>query len=165
MDKKAQFSLWYFLFIFLIMYMIQSLFFPGAQFQRIPYNEFRKLAREGKVERVDILGDRLRGRFKAAGAEGAGRFFETAKVEDPGLIKTLEDAGVTFQGQYEPPWVVTFFSTWVLPLAILFSIYAFVLRKMGPGQGVMAFGRNKAKIYAEREVGVRFTDVDRKSVV
>ncbi|MEK6709459.1 MAG: ATP-dependent zinc metalloprotease FtsH [Nitrospinota bacterium] len=159
MDKKAQFSLWYFLFIFLIMYMIQSLFFPGAQFQRIPYNEFRKLAREGKVERVDILGDRLRGRFKAAGAEGAGRFFETAKVEDPGLIKTLEDAGVTFQGQYEPPWVVTFFSTWVLPLAILFSIYAFVLRKMGPGQGVMAFGRNKAKIYAEREVGVRFTDV------
>ncbi|MBI4252152.1 MAG: ATP-dependent metallopeptidase FtsH/Yme1/Tma family protein, partial [Candidatus Tectomicrobia bacterium] len=141
------------------MYLIQFLFFPGAQFQRIPYNEFRKLVRESRVERVDILGDRLRGRFKAAGAQGQGRLFETAKVEDPGLIKTLEEAGVIFQGQYEPPWLVTFFSTWVLPLAILFTIYGFVLRKMGPGQGVMAFGRNKAKIYAEKEVGVRFTDV------
>ena len=159
MDKKARFSLLYFLFIFLIMYLIQSLFFPGAHIQRVPYNEFRKLVREGKVERVDILGDRLRGRMRTAGAQAQGRLFETAKVEDPGLIKTLEEAGVTFQGQYEPPWVVTFFSTWVFPLAILFTIYAFVLRKMGPGQGVMAFGRNKAKIYAEKGVGVRFTDV------
>ena len=30
---------------------------------------------------------------------------------------------------------------------------------MGPGQGVMAFGKNKAKIFAEKEVGVRFEDV------
>ena len=80
MDKKAQFSLWYFLFIFLIMYLIQSLFFPGAHIQRVPYNEFRTLVREKKVERVDILSDRLRGRLKAAGAQAQGRHFETAKV-------------------------------------------------------------------------------------
>ncbi|MBI3126091.1 MAG: ATP-dependent metallopeptidase FtsH/Yme1/Tma family protein [Candidatus Tectomicrobia bacterium] len=159
MDKKAQFSLLYFLFIFLIMYLIQSLFFQGAQFQRISYNEFRRLVREAKVERVDILSDRLRGRLKATDANGQKRMFETPRVEDSNLIPLLEQANVTFQGQYEPPWVVTFISTWILPLAILFTIYAFVLRRMGPGQGVMAFGRNKAKIYAEKGVGIRFTDV------
>ena len=159
MNKKTQFSIGYFLFIFIIMSLIHTLFFQGARYHRIPYNEFRAMLKEGDVERVDIRGDRLQGVLKRRDADGRQRFFETAKVADPELIKLLEGAGVTFQGQFEPPWLVQMFTTWVLPLAILFAIYAFVLRRMGPGQGVMAFGKNKAKIFAEKEVGVRFEDV------
>ncbi len=159
MNKKTRFSIGYFLFIFVIMSLIHTLFFQGAHYQRIPYNEFRAMLKDGGVERVDIRGDRLQGVLKRRDVNGRQRFFETAKVADPELIKLLEDAGVTFQGQFEPPWLVQMFTTWVLPLAILFAIYAFVLRRMGPGQGVMAFGKNKAKIFAEKEVGVRFPDV------
>ena len=159
MNKKTQFSIGYFLFIFIIMSLIHTLFFQGARYQRIPYNEFRAMLKVGDVERVDIRGDRLQGVLKRRDTDGAQRFFETAKVADPELIKLLEGAGVTFQGQFEPPWLVQVFTSWVLPLGILFAIYAFVLRRMGPGQGVMAFGKNKAKIFAEKEVGVRFEDV------
>ena len=159
MNKKTQFSIGYFLFIFIIMSLIHTLFFQGARYQRIPYNEFRAMLKEGDLERVDIRGDRLQGILKRRDVNGAQRFFETAKVADPELIKLLEGAGVTFQGQFEPPWLVQVFTSWVLPLGILFAIYAFVLRRMGPGQGVMAFGKNKAKIYAEKEVDVHFSDV------
>ncbi len=159
MNKKTQFSIGYFLFIFVIMSLIHSLFFQGARYQRIPYNEFRAMVKEGEVERVDIRGDRLQGVLRKRDANDRQRFFETAKVADTELINLLEGAGVTFQGQFDPPWLVRMLTSWVLPLGILFAIYFFVLRRMGPGQGVMAFGRNKAKIYAEKEVDARFSDV------
>lgn len=159
MDNKTRFSIGYFLFILVIMSLIHSLFFQGAQFKRIPYNEFRKIVKEGQVERVDLLSDRIRGQYKVEDLKAGKKYFETAKVDDPKLIKLLEDAGVTYSGAFAPPWIVEFFTSWILPLGILFAIYALVLRKMGPGQGVMAFGRSKAKIYAEKEVHVRFDDV------
>jgi cell division protease FtsH len=34
-----------------------------------------------------------------------------------------------------------------------------ISRRMGPGQGVMNFGKSRARIYAERETGVTFGDV------
>ncbi len=141
------------------MSVIHTLFFQGARYQRIPYSEFRVLVKSGDVERVDIRGDRLQGVLKKSDADGRQRYFETAKVPDPALIAFLEEAGVVFQGQFEPPWLVQVFTSWVLPLGVLFAIYALVMRRMGPGQGVMAFGRNKAKIYAQQEVDVRFSDV------
>ncbi len=159
MDNKTRFSIGYFLFILVIMSLIHSLFFQGARYKRVPYNEFRQLVKQGQVERVDLLADRLRGQLQAKDLTGRGKFFETAKVDDPGLIKMLDEAGVTYSGAFAPPWIVQFFTSWILPLGILISIYALVLRKMGPGQGVMAFGRSKAKIFAQTDVDVRFDDV------
>ncbi|HBK78333.1 MAG TPA: cell division protein FtsH, partial [Nitrospinae bacterium] len=129
-------------------------------FKRIPYNEFRQRVEQGRVERVEILHDRLRGTMKGANLRtGRKKHFETAKVEDPALIPLLEKAGVSYQGLFAPPWIVQFISSWVLPLGILFAVYAFVLKRMGPGQGVMAFSKSKAKIYADKDVKVRFDDV------
>ncbi len=159
MDNKARFSIGYFLFILMFMTLIHSLFFQGARYKRVPYNEFRQLVKQGQVERVDLLTDRLRGKLKSEEISGKSKSFETAKVDDPGLIKMLEDAGVTYQGAFAPPWIVQFFTSWILPLGILISIYALVLKKMGPGQGVMAFTKSKAKIYAQTDVDVRFDDV------
>ena len=159
MDNKTRFSIGYFLFILLIMSLIHSLFFQGARYKRVPYNEFRQMVKQGQVDRVDLLSDRLRGQMKAQDLSARGKFFETAKVDDPGLLKMLEEAGVTYQGAFAPPWIVQFITSWVLPLGILIAIYALVLRKMGPGQGVMAFGRSKAKIFAQTDVDVRFDDV------
>ncbi len=160
MDQKTRFSIGYFLFILLFMSLIHSLFFQGAQFKRIPYNEFRQLVRLGQVERVDILADRLRGTMKGADlSSGRKKSFEAAKVEDDGLIPMLEKAGVRYQGVFAPPWIVQFITSWVLPLGVLIAIYAFFLKRMGPGQGVMAFTKSKAKIYAEQDVDVRFEDV------
>ncbi|MEE9275473.1 MAG: ATP-dependent zinc metalloprotease FtsH [bacterium] len=159
MDNKTRFSIGYFLFIFIIMSVLHTLFFQGARYRRIPYDRFLQLLSKGEVDRVDILRDRLRGKLRLTDLKGKEKFFETPKVGDKDLIPMLQKSGVTFQGQYEPPWIVQFATNWILPLGVLFAVYAFVLRRMGPGQGVMAFGRNKAKIFAEKDVKTRFEDV------
>lgn len=141
------------------MSVIHSLFFQGSQFKRIPYNEFRQLVMQGQVERVDILNDRLRGEMKSQSLGDRKKYVETAKIEDAALLPMLDKAGVQYAGAFAPPWIVQFITSWILPLGILFAIYAFVLKRMGPGQGVMAFTKSKAKIYAEQEVKVRFADV------
>jgi cell division protease FtsH len=49
--------------------------------------------------------------------------------------------------------------SWVLPLGIMFLIWRYAMKKMGPGMGVMSFGKSKAKLFAENETMVTFADV------
>jgi cell division protease FtsH len=48
---------------------------------------------------------------------------------------------------------------WSLPIVLVILAWTWLMRRMGPPQGVMSFGRSKAKIYAEKEVKVSFSDV------
>ena len=49
--------------------------------------------------------------------------------------------------------------SWIIPIAIFFLIWRFAMKKMGPGMGVMSFAKSKAKMFAENETKVTFTDV------
>jgi cell division protease FtsH len=50
--------------------------------------------------------------------------------------------------------------SWIIPLLFFVGIWGFFMRRMsGAEGGVMSFARSKAKIYADDEVKVRFTDV------
>ena len=49
---------------------------------------------------------------------------------------------------------------WIVPLLFFVGIWGFFFRRMGGAEGgVMSFARSRAKIYADDEVKVRFTDV------
>ena len=49
---------------------------------------------------------------------------------------------------------------WIIPLVFFVGIWGFFFRRMGGAEGgVMSFARSRAKIYADDEVKVRFTDV------
>src|SRR5207249_4775806 len=49
--------------------------------------------------------------------------------------------------------------SWVVPIALFFGVWLFLLGRMGQGQGgFMTVGRSKAKIYMEKEVKVTFAD-------
>ena len=165
MKPRTKFSIGYVIFVFFIMILIQlflvQLFFPPVETKTIPYSEFKQLVREGKLKSVAI-GDEI---IKAIPKEGALpgeqrkiKLFVTTRVDDPDLIKELDRYNVEYSGIYESPWAKSFFS-WVLPLVLLFFIWALVFRKMGPGAGVMTFGKSGAKLYAEMDVKVTFGDV------
>ena len=165
MKPRTKFSIGYVIFVFFIMILIQlflvQLFFPPVETKTIPYSEFKQLVREGKLKSVAI-GDEI---IKAIPKEGALpgeqrkiKLFVTTRVDDPDLIKELDRYNVEYSGIYESPWAKSFFS-WVLPLVLLFFIWALVFRKMGPGAGVMTFGKSGAKLYAEMDVKVTFSDV------
>jgi cell division protease FtsH len=48
---------------------------------------------------------------------------------------------------------------WTLPLVLVVVLWSWLMKRMGPPQGVMSFGKSKAKIYAEKEIKVSFADV------
>ncbi len=79
-------------------------------------------------------------------------------MEDADLVKDLENHGVTFSGEYHPAWLKGVLG-WLLPLVILFALGSFLFRRMGAGAGVMSFGKSRAKLYAQQNVGVTFDDV------
>ena len=168
MDRKQkQFSVWY-VFIALWALMLFQLFItPYFTPTEIPYSDFKKAVAEGKVEEVSISSTVIHGRMKpeaaSPGEQGPakteGRVFNTVRVEDPDLIRDLESHGVKITGVIESTLFRDLLS-WVIPIALFFGVWLFLLRRMGQGQGgFMTVGRSKAKIYMEKDVKDTFADV------
>jgi len=85
--------------------------------------------------------------------------FRTERVDDPNLVQDLEKAHVKFDG-VRPSFLGQFLLTWILPIGLLYLLWRFLSRRMqGLGQSFMSFGSSKARLVADKETGVRFTDV------
>ncbi len=93
--------------------------------------------------------------------ESKGRMgFETVRVDDPDLLKDLAAHGVRATGVVES----TFWrdaAGWLIPIALIGAFWMLMIRRIGQaGQnGFMTLGRSKAKVYMEKDVNVRFSDV------
>ena len=85
--------------------------------------------------------------------------FSTQRVEDPDLVKELQQAGAEFAGKEGSSALKTLFVAWILPLLILVGIWGFVFRKMNPTGGMMSIGKSKAKIYVEGQTKITFKNV------
>ena len=154
---KTHFSLWYFLVAISLLIMFQNFYLSG-QTQTIPYSQFKSLVAQGRVDQVIIDQEVITGNLKPDSTSGRGSRFRVFRVEDNGLVEALEKAGVIYSGSYENKFLSGLIS-WVAPMLIFMLIWFYVVRKMGPGGGVMSFGKSRARIYAEDEVKVTFDDV------
>ena len=188
MDKKQkQFSIWYVFIALWAIMLIQLFVTPYFNPTEIPYSEFKQAIAAGKVQEVSIASLVIHGQMKSEETEPANkasekpsekrsekspekpagtstvkpesRAFNTVRVEDPDLIRDLEKHHVQITGVIES----TFFRdllSWIIPIALFFGVWLFLLRRMGQGQGgFMTVGRSKAKIYVEKEVKDTFADV------
>jgi len=155
--RRTQFSLWYFLIVFSLMILFHDLYMVG-RIQVIPYSEFKRLVAQGRVEQVTMDQDVIQGILKPKeGTMGSIRF-RTYRVEDPSLVEFLDSHGVIYQGRYESKWLSSLLS-WLVPMGVFFIIWFYLVRRIGPGAGVMSFGKSRARVYAEDEVGITFEDV------
>jgi len=156
LPPKAHFSIWYFLIIFLLISVIQN-YFLAPRVENIPYSKFKQSLAEGQVNNLVIGPDKINGKLKGKGDQ-AEQDFVTIRVEDPNLIKELDERKVSYSGLYESKLLANILS-WVIPLAIFFFIWRYAMKRMGPGYGVMSFSKSKAKVFAESETKVTFADV------
>jgi cell division protease FtsH len=154
METRHTFSIGYFLFVLALMMVLQYLIAPSID--QIPYSELKAKLAEGRIESVVLSDEMIQGEYR--NEEAKTQNFSAVRVEDPDLIKELQKHGVKFSGRYESPFLSALMS-WVLPALVFVGIWAFVMRRMNPGANVMAFGKSRAKIYAEKETGVTFKDV------
>jgi len=152
---KTHFSIWYFLIAFLLFTYLQQ-YFLSRKVETIPYGQFKQALAEGNVSKLTIGPENITGTL--TGKEKKGQQFTTIRVDDPGLVKELDEHKVDYSGRYESKFLSSILS-WVLPIGIMFLIWRFAMKKMGPGMGVMSFSKSKAKLFAENETRVTFADV------
>ena len=158
--SRPPWSMWY-AFGFIVLLGVAQLYFLAPAGRPMAYSEFKRLLRSGSVDEV-VVGDQLvRGTLKADSAPataGSARFV-TTKVDDPKLTEELEAHHVKYSGELTSRWLPELLS-WILPLAFLAGIWMIFLRRMGGAEGgIMSFARSRAKVFADDEVPVRFTDV------
>ena len=158
MQKHHKFSIWYIILGIWGVLIVQNLLFSAFSIKVIPYSEFLSLLKESKISEVAISANQIQGRMKVEGsASEKGVTFRTVRV-DPEISTLLEDYNVTFKGQVESTFLRDLMS-WVIPVLLFVGIWYFFMKRMqGQQQGFMTLGKNKAKIYMEDEVGVRFDD-------
>jgi hypothetical protein len=152
LPPKARFSIWYFLIVFLTISYLQQHFFSG-KVETIPYSQFKQSIGEGKVNELIIGPENINGTLIGT----PGQKFTTVRVNDPNLVKELDELKVGYSGRYESKFLSALLS-WVIPIGIFFLIWRFAMKKMGPGMGVMSFSKSKAKIFAESDTKVSFAD-------
>ena len=156
LPPKAHFSIWYFLIaFFLITYLQQNFFSPKVE--TIPYSQFKQNLVAGNVTKLIISPENITGTIKGI-EKKPDQAFITLRVDDPSLVKELDEHKIDYSGRYESKLLASILS-WILPLGIMFLIWRFAMKKMGPGMGVMSFGKSKAKLLAENETMVTFADV------
>jgi cell division protease FtsH len=144
--------------------MLFQIYFQAEKVLQMPYSDFKKALHDGKVTEVTLTGEVIRGSVREADANGKEslRPFVTVRVPDPDLVRELEGKNVKFTGVIQSTWLRDLFFVWILPIGIMWLIWRFMFKKLGPGQGMLSLGglgRNRAKIYAQSEIGVTFDDV------
>jgi len=156
LPPKAHFSIWYFLMAFLLFSYIQQYFF-SRKVETISYGQFKQDLAEGNVSQLTVSPENITGTLTGKEKKPGQRFI-TIRVDDPNLVKELDEHKVDYSGHYESKFLSSILS-WILPIGIMLLIWRYAMKKMGPGMGVMSFGKSKAKIFAQNETRVTFADV------
>ena len=163
MNNKIRFSFWYVLGALLLISAVQSLM-GSPEVDKITYADFLNKVEAGQIESVTISDERLTAKEKGSGAQtgpgGRARVYLVNRVADPDLVKLLKDKNVNFEGKVQNTFLNTFIFGWVLPIGLMIAVWSLIMKRMGGGgAGVMAFGKAKARIYAEGDTKVTFKDV------
>jgi len=156
---RAQFHFNYWMIAILVFLGLQYLLSAQQEVATIPYSEFEQHLKEGRIEELAITDRRIEGRLKEPLAGGQRRFI-TNRVE-PQLAEHLQQYPVRYTGKVESTLVRDLLS-WIIPAAMFFGIWLFLLKRIGSGLGgggMMQIGKSKARVYVETDMKVSFADV------
>lgn len=130
--------------------------------QQIPYSTFKTMLNGDQIQGVEFVNSEIKITPKE-GTKEAGKLLYTERVPgDVQLVPQLEAKGIEFnQVPTQNFALFDFLIYWIGPLLLFFIIGRFAFGKMDKkmGGGVMSFGKNNAKLYAEDETGKTFDDV------
>ena len=135
--------------------------------EEISYDKFLEWLDNGYIKSVTVNGSNLEIELKGDALRSAiGQrtvTYYTGNMNDPLLVQRLEKAGVTYKREVSSgisDLVLNVVLTFVLPMVLLWIVFGLLMRKMGGGGGgIMGVGKNKAKVYVQKETGITFKDV------
>ncbi len=131
----------------------------GPPPEKKDYSEFLSQVRSGNVHRVEFEEQRIR-----YGNRPPLAFYTISPETDNNtLIGILEDNDVQFTAQ-EPKSQSLIGQLLIssFPILLLIGVWIYFMRQMqggGGGRGAMSFGKSKARLLGEDQVGISFADV------
>ncbi len=132
----------------------------ATQVAQIPYSQFQAYLSENRVDKVKIDSQTIRGELVEP-EEGQPERFVTVRVQ-PELAEELSGHGVEFAGEIEGGFFAILMS-WLLPVLFFVGLWFLLVRplaqRQGLGGGFMSIGKNKAKVYVDNDMGLKFEDV------
>jgi len=131
----------------------------GVQAQSRDYSDFLNQVRSGQVGVVEIEGERI-----GFGSGGTLQYYTISPETDNNtLIGLLDKNNVKFSAA-EPKSQSLIGQLLIssFPILLLIGVWIYFMRQMqggGGGRGAMSFGKSKARLLGEDQVGVTFADV------
>ena len=132
----------------------------GAQPESRPYSEFLDQVRAGQVNVAEFNGERIR-----FGKSKDNMLFYTISPEtdNNSIIGILEDNRVEFSAA-EPKSQSLIGQLLIssFPILLLIGVWIYFMRQMqggAGGRGAMSFGKSKARLLGDDQVGISFADV------
>jgi cell division protease FtsH len=131
----------------------------GGQPQARDYSEFLEDVRNGEVSLVEFEGQRIR----FGQREPLPYYTISPETDNSPLIGMLENYDVRFSAS-EPKQQSLIGQLLIssFPILLLIGVWIYFMRQMqggGGGRGAMSFGKSKARLLGEDQVGVTFADV------
>ncbi|MDJ0918431.1 MAG: ATP-dependent zinc metalloprotease FtsH [Woeseiaceae bacterium] len=131
----------------------------GIQQQQRDYSEFLEQVRSGQVSVVEFDDKRI----EYGNSEPLKYYTISPETNNDVLIGLLEDANVRFTGvETKQPSLIGQLLISSFPILLLIGVWVYFMRQMqggGGGRGAMSFGKSKARLLGEDQVGVTFADV------
>ena len=158
-DQKTQWHVGYWILALLAILTIQDLWRAERTIEPVSYSEFEQALADGRLTEVVVGDTTVTGTLRSPRPDG--RTVIVANRVEPDLAEQLSKYGVTYRRQVESTFLRDLLS-WVLPAAIFFGLWFFVIRRFAEKQGVggfMSIGKSRAKVYVEKDTGVTFADV------
>lgn len=159
-DKKYKYGVFYVIGVIFVVLLLNYTI-NGITTQQISYNKFLDLLQEKKVEKVVVQSNKIIIIPKPEEGMKKKTLF-TGNMKDPQLLNILRNSGADFNTDIpENNPAMNFFFYWILPILIFMFVGRMVFGKLDKkfGGGVMSFGKNVGKLYAENETGKTFNDV------
>jgi cell division protease FtsH len=131
----------------------------GQQPEKRDYSEFLVQIRSGEVQRVEFEGERI----NYGNRQPLQYYTISPETDNNTLIGILEENRVHFTAQ-EPKSQSLIGQLLIssFPILLLIGVWIYFMRQMqggGGGRGAMSFGKSKARLLGEDQVGVSFADV------
>lgn len=176
--NRSPVSLWKILIGLVLIWIIFSFLFRGFgnnESVSIPYSKFKNEVVNANIKKVTIKGQNINGQFKSSYTKVEGKdtlsynYFTTIipSVNDPDLMKSLEDNNVTINAETEGgnswlTYLLIMGLPWILILGYFFYMRSRVKNQMGNmmgGGGLFGIGRSGARRIKKEKVSVGFNDV------
>lgn len=161
-NNKFKYIIYYVIAVTIVVYLIND-YVVNTQTKNIKYTNFLNMVTEQQIKEVKFAKDKII-IYPKEGIGYSEKILYTGRLDDDKqLLEKLNKAKIPFDSiiaEQDSP-LKNFIFNWLIPFAILMALGRLFFSRLNKkmGSGVMSFGKNTAKIYAESETGVTFKDV------